>query len=335
MNAWHVTQKARQDLRLIELPRPAPRRGELLVRLKAASLNYRDLMVVSGKYSRDPVPLVPLSDGVGEVVELGEGVSRFKVGDRVTGSYFPRWVEGNMTASKIEETMGAGTLDGVLADYFILREQGAVHVPEHLSDAEAATLSCAGVTAWNALFVAHALKPGEHVLLLGTGGVSLFALQFAKAAGARVTITSGDEAKLERARKLGADATINYKAEPGWGKAVRRLTGDAGVDLVVDTVAGESLNQSLESVRVGGTVAVIGVLGGLEASVSSLQIIQRNIRLQGVLVGPRLMFEEMNRAVEATKLRPVIDRVFSFSDTPAAYEHLEAGRHFGKIVIGR
>lgn len=319
----------------MERPRPTPRAGEIIVRLKAASLNYRDLMVIRGQYMGERVPIVPVADGVGEVVEIGEGVTRFHLGDRVTGAYYPAWIEGEITPQKVTDSLGGGSLDGVLADYFTLREAAAVAVPAHLTDIEAAALSCAGVTAWNALFVSYALAPGETVLLLGTGGVSLFALQFAKLAGARVIITSSDEAKLERARKLGADHTINYRERPAWAKEVLALTANGGVDLVVDTVAGAALNQSVESVRVGGTVAVIGVLGGLEAPVSTLQFLLRTVRIKGILVGSRVMFDAMNRAIAVHKLRPVVDRVFAFNDTPAAYEHLEAGRHFGKIVIAR
>lgn len=335
MTAWQAPQQAPQGLELVKRPRPAARRGEVVVRLKAASLNYRDLMVLRGQYSGEHRPVISVADGVGEIVETGEGVTRFRVGDRVTGTYHPDWIEGAIAPEKVARSFGAGALDGVLADYFTLPETATVAVPTHLTDTEAATLSCAGVTAWNALFVAHALTPGETVLLLGTGGVSLFALQFAKLAGARVIITSSDDAKLERARQLGADGTVNYKAKPAWAKEVLALTGGKGADLVVDTVAGAGVNQAVESTRVGGTVAVIGVLGGLEAPVSTLQILLRAPHIKGILVGSRAMFEAMNRAIALHKLRPVVDRVFPFSDAPAAYAHLESGKHFGKVVIAR
>jgi len=335
MTAWQVSQQGRQDLKLVDIPRPTPRPGELLVRLKAASLNYRDLMVIRGHYLGERIPIVPVADGVGEVVEVSEGVTRFRVGDRVTGTYYPFWTEGEIAAEKVVHSLGGGTLNGVLADYFILREDGTVHVPSHLSDAEAAALSCAGVTAWNSLFVSHALTPGQTVLVLGTGGVSLYVLQFAKLCGARVIITSSDNGKLERARKLGADHTINYKEQPGWSAEVLALTGRAGADLVVDTVAGSGLNEAVLSVRHGGTVAVVGVLGGLEAPVSTLQFLLRTPRIRGILVGSRVMFEAMNRAIAQHQLRPVVDRVFAFNETPAAYDYLEAGKHFGKLVIAR
>jgi NADPH:quinone reductase-like Zn-dependent oxidoreductase len=337
MTAWQVPQKAPQGLALVQRPRPAARHGEIIVRLKAASLNYRDLMVLRGHYDAEHErgPVIPVADGVGEVVETGEGVTRFRVGDRVTGNYFPDWIEGGIAPEKVARSWGSGTLDGVLADYFTLNEAAAVAVPAHLTDAEAATLSCAGVTAWNALFVSHTLTPGETVLLLGTGGVSLFALQFAKLAGARVILTSSDDAKLARARQLGADDTINYKTKPAWAKEVLALTGGKGVDLVVDTVAGAGLNQAVESARIGGTVAVIGVLGGLEAPVSTVQLLVRETRVNGIFVGSRAMFDAMNRAVALHRLRPVVDRVFPFSDAPAAYAHLESGKHFGKVVIAR
>ncbi|HEX2100190.1 MAG TPA: NAD(P)-dependent alcohol dehydrogenase, partial [Candidatus Synoicihabitans sp.] len=237
MNAWQLSSNAPHGLELVQRPCRTAKPAELIVRLKAASLNYRDLMVRRGDYVGGRGPIIPAADGVGEVVEVGEGVTRFKVGDRVTGNYFPHWSEGEVTPDKVASSPGSATWDGVLADYFTVREAAAVTVPAHLSDAEAATLSCAGVTAWNALFVSYALKPGETVLLLGTGGVSLFALQFAKLAGARVIITSSDDAKLERARHLGADHTINYRQHPDWEKEVLALTRNEGVDLVVDTVA--------------------------------------------------------------------------------------------------
>jgi NADPH:quinone reductase-like Zn-dependent oxidoreductase len=335
MTAWQVSQTASQGPELVKRPRPVARRGEIVVRLKAASLNYRDLLVIWGQYVGQPTPIIPVVDGVGEIVETGEGVTRFRVGDRVTSAYFPGWIEGEIAPEKVARSGGAGALDGVLADYFVLTEAATVAVPAHLTDEEAAALGCAGVSAWNALFVSHALTPGQTVLLLGTGGVSLFALQFAKLAGARVIITSSDDAKLERAQKLGADATINYKAKPAWAKEVLALTGGEGVDVVVDTVAGAGLNQAVESTRVGGTVAVLGVLGGMEAPVSTLQILLRTPHIKGILVGSRVMFEAMNRAIALHKLRPVVDRVFSFNETPAAYAHLESGKHFGKIVIAR
>ena len=319
----------------MQLSRPSAKRGEVVVQLKAASLNYRDLLVVRGQYVGQATPIIPVVDGVGEIVETGEGVTRFQVGDRVTNTYFPGWLEGEIASEKVARSFGAGALDGVLAEYYVQPEAALVAVPAHLTDAEAAALGCAGVTAWNALFVSHALSPGQTVLLLGTGGVSLFALQFAKLAGARVILTSGDDAKLQRARKLGADATINYKEKPAWAKEVLTLTRGEGVDVVVDTVAGAELNQSVESVRLGGTVAVIGVLGGMEAPVSTLQILLRTPSIKGILVGSRAMFTAMNEAIALHRLHPVVDRVFAFNDTPAAYAYLEAGKHFGKVVIAR
>ena len=335
IDAWQVTQQGLQHLNLVKRPRPSPQRGEILVRLKAAALNYRDLMVARGQYFGERQPIVPVADGVGEVILTGEGVTRFRVGDRVSGTYFPDWLEGAITPAKVNRSWGAGTLDGVLADSFILTEAAAVNVPAHLTDAEAATLPCAGVTAWNALFGGPVVTPGQTVLVLGTGGVSLFALQLGKLAGARAILTSSDDRKLERARQLGADAVINYRTNAAWVDEVKTLTGGNGVDLVVDTVAGAGFNQAVASVRAGGTVAVIGVLGGIEAPVSTMQIIARAVNVRGIHVGSRANFEEMNRAVALHSLRPVVDRVFGFNEAPAAYAHLASGQHFGKVVIAR
>lgn len=334
ISAWQLSQTAPHGLELVTRPRPAAGSGEAVVRLRAASLNYRDLMARRGDYGpRNPV--VPVADGVGEIVELGAGVTQHQIGDRVATAYFPGWIEGEPTPEKTTASFGAGTQDGVLADYFVAPAAALVPVPVHLSDPEAAALSCAGVTAWNALFVSGRLRPGDTVLLLGTGGVSLFALQFAKLAGARIIITSSDDAKLERARQLGAHETINYRTDPDWPKAVLALTEGRGVDLAVDTGGGSVLNQVVTCTRLGGSIGLIGVLGGFEAPVSTLQMLLRNIHLEGIFVGSAAMFATMNRAVALHQLRPIIDRVFPFADAPAAYAYLESGKHFGKIAIAR
>jgi len=324
-----------EALTLTERPQPTPRPGQILLKMRAASLNYRDLMVAKGTYgsSAVPAPFVPLSDGVGEVAALGEGVTRFQVGDRVAGAFMPGWVSGRNTPEKAASALGGGGVDGVLAEYMVLPAEGAVVVPAHLSDEEAATLPCAAVTAWYALFIGGDLKPGETVLLLGTGGVSLFALQFAKAVGARVILTSSSDDKRERARALGADETINYKETPDWDARARELTGGRGVDYVVDVGGPDTLNKSLQAVCLGGQISLMGVLTGYKGEVNTAAILSKNIRVQGVYVGSREMFEDMNRMIVQNALHPVVDRVFPFAEARAAYEYLNSAQHFGKVVI--
>lgn len=324
------------SLTLTEGDAPAAGPGQLLLRMKAAALNYRDLLVAKRTYAATNatfVPIIPLSDGVGEVIEVGAGVSHIALGDRVAGAFMPGWISGELTPAKAASALGGGSVDGVLAEYVVLPAEGAVKVPEHLSDAEAATLPCAGVTAWYSLFVGGALKAGDTVLLLGTGGVSLFALQFAKAAGARVILTSGNDAKLDRARQLGADETINYRTTPDWDAAVLSLTGGRGADYVVEVGGPGTINRSLNAVRYGGQISLMGVLTGLESNVSTATILHKNVRVQGVYVGSREMFEAMNRAVALHRIRPVVDRVFPFEEARTALEYLESGAHFGKVVV--
>jgi NADPH:quinone reductase-like Zn-dependent oxidoreductase len=320
-------------LTVTQRPEPTPGPGQVLVRVRAVSLNYRDLMTVEGKYNpRQKLPLIPLSDGAGEVVAVGGGVTRVKAGDRVCGIFAQRWIGGEPTPAARGSTLG-GPGDGMFAELVALSEEGVVIFPEHLSFEEAATLPCAGVTAWNAVVVQGQVKPGDTVLALGTGGVSLFALQFAKAAGARVAITSSSDEKLERARALGADFTVNYKSEPDWEKAVLGWTGKAGVDQVVEVGGAGTLGRSIAAVRVGGTITVIGVLAGASTELDVRSVLMKGVRLHGVFVGPREMFEAMNRAIAAHQLRPVVDRVFAFEDHRAAFELMARGGHFGKIVI--
>lgn len=321
------------NLKLAERPDPKPGYGQVLIRVRACSLNYRDLLTIQGAYNpRQPLPLVPLSDGVGEVVEVGEGVSRIGVGDRVAGIFAQKWIGGGPNQERLRSTLG-GPLDGMLAQYVVLDEAGVVRIPEHLSFEEAATLPCAAVTAWAALTKYRKLTVGETVLLQGTGGVSIFALQFAKLLGARAIITSSSDDKLERARQLGADQLINYKANPNWERQVRELTDKVGVDHIVEVGGAGTLEKSLACVRIGGFIAVIGVLGGKAAPLSVTPILMSSITVQGITVGNRDDFEAMNRAVAAHRLRPVIDRVFKFEETPQALELMQKGGHFGKIVI--
>jgi NADPH:quinone reductase-like Zn-dependent oxidoreductase len=318
--------------KLDDLPSPSPGFGEVLIRIRAASINYRDLMVSKGIYNpKMKLPQIPVSDASGEVVACGPGTSRFKPGDRVAGNFMSGWVEGPIDDSKGRTALGCEA-PGVLAEEVALPETGLVRVPEGLSYEDAATLPCAGVTAWNALFHAHRLRPGDTVLTLGTGGVSVFAVQFARLAGARVIATSSSDDKLGRVKQLGATELINYKAKPDWDKAVRELTGGVGVDLVVEVGGSGTFPRSLRSVRTGGTIALIGVLSG-QGQVDPISILMRSVKVQGIYVGSVAMFEEMNRAIETGGLRPVIDQVFPFEKAPDALRRMEGASHFGKIVI--
>ena len=321
------------NLALVERPEPRPGPGEALVRLRAAALNYRDLLTAQGKYNpKQKLPLIPCSDGAGEVVEVGEGVTRVAPGDRVSPIFAQRWIAGVPTREKLRSTLG-GPLDGTLAELAVFDQEGLVKVPEHLSDEEAATLPCAAVTAWSALVTEGGMTAGDTVLVQGTGGVSLFALQIAKLLGARVIATTSRDDKLARARALGADEGINYRDVPEWGARAKELTGGAGVDHVVEVGGAGTLQQSLRAVRVGGTISLIGNLTGTKSELLLTQIFMQRIRVNGILVGHRESFEAMNRAVAFHRLRPVIDRVFPLEEARAAFDHMAAGEHFGKIVI--
>lgn len=333
MRAYHLPKAgAIEDLTLTTLERPHPGRRQVLVRMRAASLNYRDLMVTTGRYGKAGVRpgLVPLSDGAGEVAEIGPDVTRVKPGDRVAGIFMQGWIAGPPDESYRATALG-GAIDGVLAEYVLFEEEGLVHLPEHLSFEEGACLPCAGVTAWNALTALRPVGPEQTVLLLGTGGVSILALQFAHAAGARVIVTSSSDEKLARARELGADAGVNYRTHPDWEKEVWTLTGKRGVDHVVEVGGAGTLPKSIAATRVGGAVHLIGVLTG--GQIDPLPVMQKAIDLRGVFVGSREMFEAMNRAVAFHRIQPVIDRVFPFEEAQAAYRHLESQAHLGKVVI--
>lgn len=310
-------------------PKPGPR--EVLIRVRATSLNYRDQMVVMGRYfAAVERETIPLSDGAGEVVGTGPGVTRFKVGDRVAGTFFQVWSSG--PRSGWYPALGV-PLDGTLAEYVVLHEDGVVAIPPSLSFEEAATLPCAGVTAWNALMVLGApVKPGDTVLCLGTGGVSMHALQFAKAAGARVIVTSSSDEKLARARQLGASEGINYKTHPEWQREVARITGGRGVDCVIEVGGAGTLQRSIESIGFNGKITLIGFLGGPgEHNPSALMM--KGGSLHGVGVGSTAMFEDMNRAIAVNGIKPVVDKVFPFEDAREAFRQFAAGEFFGKIVI--
>jgi NADPH:quinone reductase-like Zn-dependent oxidoreductase len=332
MKAWRIKSFGIDQLAFDDLPRPEPRAGEVLIKVHAVSLNYRDLLLVRGQYNpRMALPRIPCSDGAGEVVAVGEGVS-VKVGQRVAGIFMQNWLVGPPSSETSSGALG-GDIDGMLAEYVVLPQTGVVSVPEHLSYAQAATLPCAAVTAWNALTNVEPVKAGDVVVIQGTGGVSIFALQFAKLMGAVVLGSSGSDEKLERAVKLGLDAGVNYKQNPQWAKWVMKQTGNRGADLVVEVGGGGTLAESLSAVRTGGTVAQIGVLSLSEQPLPIPLILHRQIRLQGVYVGSRAHFEAMNRAITAHRLEPVVDEVFAFEAAREALAKMEKASHFGKIVI--
>lgn len=319
------------SLTLQEGPIPRPGPGQVLVKLKAASLNYRDLLIITGRYpGMKSQGLIPVSDGAGVVAEVGVGVTRFASGDRVTGCFFETWLGGPMLPAHYNHALG-GSVPGVLTEYRLFPAEALVATPAHLSDEEAATLPCAALTAWNALFEGRQVVPGETVLVLGTGGVSMFALQLAKAAGAVVIATSSSDAKLAQAQALGADHLINYKTHPEWDQRVREVTGGRGVDHVVEVGGAGTLQRSIAAARHGGAVHLIGVLTGGE--INPMPILFNTTTVRGVFVGSRDMFEAMNRLITARQIKPVIDRVFSFADSRAALRHLEGATHFGKVVI--
>lgn len=319
---------------MVDRPDPKPGWGEVVIDVRACSLNYRDVLVVRGTYPAlgRTVGKVPLSDGAGVVAAVGPGVSDLAVGDRVAGAFMPDFVSGALTPALQAGSLG-GAVDGMLAERVVLPAHGVVRVPDHLSFQEAATLPCAGVTAWYALFVGGAVKPGQTVLLLGTGGVSIFALQFAKIAGAKVIITSSSDDKLERARALGADHGINYRKREDWQGAVLDLTDGVGVDHAVEVGGPGTLNRTLEAVRYGGSIALMGVLTGMADAVATGLILSKNIKIQGTYVGNVAIFAEMNRAIALHRMRPVVHRVFPFDHAAEALAHLASGDHFGKVVV--
>ncbi len=319
-------------LTLVEEDMPRPGRGQVLVRMRAASLNYRDIMIAMGRYARGGLRdnLVPLSDGAGEVVEVGDDVTRVKPGDRVAGIFLQSWLGGEASDIDGESALG-GSRHGVLAQYVVFDQSGLVRTPDHLSFEEGATLPCAAVTAWNALYGLRPLQSGQSVLALGTGGVAIFALQFAKAAGARAIATSSSDEKLARATSLGASDGINYRTMPDWQHEARRLTGGRGVDHVIEVAGAGTLPRSIAAARLGGAIHLISARTGGE--IDPAPILRRNITLRGVYVGSRETFEAMNRAISWHGLKPAIDRIFPFEEAKAAYRYLDSQAHVGKVVI--
>lgn len=322
-------------MKLVERPDPEPGRGEILVRIRAASINYRDQAVVAGRYFGGAVQrnTIPLSDGAGEVIGVGGGVTRFREGDRVAGTFFQGWDDG--PPRYVFPTALGAPADGTLTELKVFNENDAVRIPDSLTFEEAAALPCAGVTAWNGLMVSgKPIKPGDTVLVLGTGGVSMLALQFAKAAGARVIGTSSSDEKLERARALGLDEGINYKKDHNnWDEEVLGLTGGIGVDCVVEVGGVGTLMRSMKSVAPGGKIALIGVLSGFEGDTNPHTLMRKGGNLHGIFVGNRAMFEEMNEAIEINGVKPPIDKVFPFEEARQAYEFHKSQAHFGKVVI--
>jgi NADPH:quinone reductase-like Zn-dependent oxidoreductase len=333
MQKWQIPEFGIDSLKLVEQDPVAPTADQVRVRVRAISLNYRDLMVVQGRYNpKLAMPRVPCSDGAGEVIAVGDSVTQWKPGDRVAGIFMQNWLDGGPSAAKGKGSLG-GDIDGMAATEVVLPANGLVRIPEHLTYSEAATLPCAAVTAWNALFTVADTKPGHTVLILGTGGVSIFALQFGKMADARVLAISSSDEKLGRAKELGLDAGLNYHTSPDWEKWAFEQTGGEGVDLVVEVGGAATLPRSLRALRHGGTVAQIGVLAGASDQLDIRPIFAKHLRIHGVYVGSRADFLAMNAAIAQAGLKPVIDRIFAFADFPAALRHMESGSHFGKIVV--
>ena len=312
---------------------PEPGVNEVMIRIRAVSLNYRDQLVIQGKYNpRMKLPRVPLSDGAGEIVSVGAEVTNWKPGDRVAVPFFPAWIDGELSPAKAASALG-GDVDGQLQEFALVRADAPLPIPDHLSFEQAATLPCAAVTAWNGLFVSGKLRPGQTLLLLGTGGVSLFGLQFGRMAGANIILLSSSDEKLERARAMGAHHTLNYRTEPEWGKRVLEMTGGRGVDLTLEVGGTGTLSQTLRATAYAGHISLIGVLAGIAGDVQIGPILHKALSVRGIYVGSRAMFGAMNGAIAQHKIEPVIDRVFPFEETHAAFRYLESGQHFGKIII--
>lgn len=327
-------QWTHDNLRLSSRPDPQPGPGEVRVAMRAAALNYRDLLVPQRGYGSrmQALPLIMLSDGAGVVDAVGSGVSTVALGDRVCALFFQNWSGGPANAERLGRSLGC-EIDGTMAEYRVLPASGVAVAPAHLDDLQAATLPTAAVTAWRALISEGRIAPGEKVLVQGTGGVSLFALRFAKLAGAEVIVTSSSDDKLARARALGADATINYRTQPEWGRRAREIAGAEGVDHIVEVGGENTLAQSLRAIRPGGTISMIGVLSGGRMNASLGLVVTRHVRLQGITVGSRDDFLAMSAAIARHRLQPVVDRVFSFAELHAALEYLSSGQHFGKICV--
>jgi NADPH:quinone reductase-like Zn-dependent oxidoreductase len=333
MKQFEIREFGIENLTLAEADTPRPEYGQVLVRMRAASLNYRDYMVAKGVYNpKMKLPMIPLSDGAGVVEEVGSGVTQFKKGDRVAGCFFRNWIDGPPSREKVGSALGGG-IDGVLREYAVFSQDGLVAAPSTLSDEETATLPCAALTAWHALFEDKPPLPGETVLIQGTGGVSVFALQFAVSAGLRAIVTSSSDEKLARARQLGAAETINYKSTPNWDEIARKLARGEGVDRVIEVGGSDTLPRSLKAVRMAGIVSVIGVLSGVEDTLGPRAILMNSVHIQGIYVGSRAMFQRMNRAIDQHHIQPVVDKVFEWTEIKEALQYLGSQQHFGKICL--
>ena len=334
MNAFTTLGDGIDLLKSIEISTPEIKSDEILVKVLAASLNYRDLLVVKGVESWKPTSArIPVSDGVGQVIAVGEGVLRWKAGDLVAGIFLPRWLEGELTPEKYVRPLGGATADGILAQYVAFDQDSVVKIPASLTLTEAATLPVAALTAWHAVSRRSRVQIGESVLIQGTGGVSLFAAQFVHALGGQPIVTSSSAEKLARARELGAAATINYRNFPDWDRQVLELTNGKGVDHVIEVVGGENLNRSLNAVKLSGAICFIGLMAGFSAPINTYQFVTKNVRIHGIETGSREMFEEMNRFIELHHIKPVIDKAFAYNESREALKYLESGAHFGKIVL--
>ena len=334
MKAYQVVSaEGFNDIRLADVADPVLADDEVLVKMKACSLNYRDLLIPLGGYPRNQErPVIPLSDGAGEIVAKGDAVSHLDIGQRVMGNFFQQWDSGEVGEEGLCSALG-GAIDGTLAEYFVLKAHGAITIPDYLSYEEAASLPCAAVTAWHALVSLGNIKAGDRILLLGTGGVSIFGLQIAKAHGAEVIITSSSDAKLERAKTLGADHTINYTKQVDWELDVLKITNNHGVDNVLEVGGPGTFAKSVQSTRINGVVSMIGILTGFEGASFDLAIALNLIKINGIYVGSSAMFRDMVSFMEKHQIRPVVDVKFTFDKALDAYQHLQDAAHFGKIVI--
>ncbi|MFC3070655.1 zinc-dependent alcohol dehydrogenase family protein [Phenylobacterium soli] len=336
MRSLQVTEPWGLDrLEVVDLPDPTPGPGEVLVRMRAVSLNYRDFLMVNGIYGRAPSAsgaVIPFSDGCGVVEAIGPGVTRFKVGDRVATLFFQGWISGPPTLEKISTALGF-PIPGAGRELGVFSQEGLSKVPDFLTDQQVACLPCAALTAWRGLFEDARLKPGDTAVLQGTGGVSIFGLQFAHAAGLKTIITSSSDDKLKRAAELGADVGLNYKSDPEWSKGVRAATGGVGADIILEVGGGGTIEQSMRAIRIGGHIAIIGVVAGAGNPFNPAALIGNSAKLQGLSVGSREAFEAMCQAIELHKIQPVVDKVFAWTEAKAAFEAMAAGSHFGKIVL--
>ncbi|HEY2753810.1 NAD(P)-dependent alcohol dehydrogenase [Phenylobacterium sp.] len=322
-------------IKVAEAPDPSPGPGQVLVRMRAVSLNYRDLLMVQGMYARGATSggaITPFSDGCGIIEAVGEGVTRVKLGDRVATMFFQRWISGPPNLDKLSSSLGS-PIPGAGRELAVFSQEGVSKVPDFLSDHQVSTLPCAGLTAWRALFEDGDLQPGEMVVLQGTGGVSIFGLQFAHAAGLRTLITSSSDEKLARAKTMGADHLVNYRQTPEWSGPVREATGGVGADMIIEVGGGGTMEQSIRAIRIGGHIAIIGVVAGLGSGFNPAVLIGNSAKLQGLSVGSRDMFEAMCRAIELHRIQPVVDKVFPWTQVKDAFAAMQGGEHFGKIVL--